>query len=134
MCHFLFISIRVYAFSALLAFFGPLSASATNPAVSIDDMRAAIAAQSATVIDIRETFEHATGVAKGVTLIPMSSLAKRIGELPKSTDKPLLVICNTQNRSSKIVDQLHAAGYTNARYVHGGMSQWNARGLPTIKP
>jgi rhodanese-related sulfurtransferase len=102
--------------------------------VTVDDMRQALESHSAVVIDIREPFEHATGVAKGAILMPMSGLTKRLAELPKSSNKPLLVICNTQNRSTKIVEQLQAAGFTNARYVQGGMSQWNARGLTTIKP
>jgi rhodanese-related sulfurtransferase len=102
--------------------------------VSLDEMRAAIAKQSAVVVDIREPFEHATGVAKGTLLIPMSQLAKRLSELPKPDGQPLLVVCNTQNRSSKIVEQLQAAGFTNARYVQGGMSEWNARKLPTTRP
>jgi rhodanese-related sulfurtransferase len=108
--------------------------AAAPGSVSLDEMRAAIAKQSAVVVDIREPFEHATGVAKGTLLIPMSQLAKRLSELPKPDGQPLLVVCNTQNRSSKIVEQLQAAGFTNARYVQGGMSEWNARKLPTTKP
>lgn len=111
-----------------------MQAMAASAPVTLDEMRNAIAAQSAVVIDIREPFEHATGVAKGAVLMPMSTLAVRLSELPKPNGKPLLVVCNTQNRSSKIVEQLQAAGYTNARYVQGGMSQWVARGLPLVKP
>jgi rhodanese-related sulfurtransferase len=117
----------------LCVLWAQFAAAATAP-VSLEDMRTAIATQSAVVIDIREPFEHATGVVKGTVLIPMSVLGKRLAELPKPTDKALLVICNTQNRSSKIVEQLNAAGFINARYVQGGMSEWNARRLPTVKP
>jgi rhodanese-related sulfurtransferase len=119
---------------ALLCALWAQFAAAATASVSLEQMRAAIATQSAVVIDIRESFEHATGVAKGAVLIPMSTLSKRLAELPKPNDKPLLVVCNTQNRSSKIVEQLQAAGFSNARYVQGGMSEWNARRLPTVKP
>jgi rhodanese-related sulfurtransferase len=111
-----------------------LFAAASSAPVSLDEMRTALAKQSAVVIDIREPFEHATGVAQGTLLIPMRQLAKRLSELPKPDGKPLMVVCNTQNRSSKIVEQLQAAGFTNARYVQGGMSEWNARKLPTTRP
>jgi rhodanese-related sulfurtransferase len=111
-----------------------INAQVTKPSVSLDDMRSALASQSAMVIEMREPFEHATGVAKGTVLLPISSLGKHLSELPKPGSKPLLIICNTQNRSSKVVEQLQAAGFTNASYVQGGMSQWNARGLPTVKP
>lgn len=109
-------------------------AHAAVPSVTLDDAREALEKSSAVVVDIREPGEHTTGVAKGALLIPMGQIAKRLGELPKSGKQPLLVICNTQNRSSRIVEQLHAAGYTNASYVKGGMSQWTARGWPLIKP
>jgi glutamate-1-semialdehyde 2,1-aminomutase len=70
----------------------------------------------------------------GALLIPMAQFARRFSELPKSATSPVLVMCNTQNRSSRIVEQLIAAGYTNASYVQGGMSQWAARGWPLVKP
>ena len=109
------------------------TANASAPSVTLEEARAALEASSAVVIDIREPSEHAT-VAKGARLIPMGLLGKRLGELPKPGTQPLLIICNTQNRSSKIVEQLHAAGFAHARYVQGGMRQWAALGWPMVKP
>ena len=110
------------------------SAFAAAPAVSLETARTALEKSSAVVVDIRESSEHAGGVAKGALLIPMSQMSKRMSELPKGDQTPLLVICNTQNRSTKIADQLQAAGFTNVSYVQGGMSQWTARGWPLVKP
>lgn len=110
------------------------TANAAGSSVTLEEARTALDKSSAIVIDIRETSEHATGVAKGARLIPMGQLGKRLNELPKPGEQPLLIICNTQNRSSKIVEQLQAAGFTNASYVQGGMSQWAARGWAMVKP
>ena len=110
------------------------TALAGAPFVTLEEARAALEKSSMTVIDIREPSEHATGVAQGVVLIPMSQLGKRIGELPAPKTQPFLVMCNTQNRSSHVVEQLQAMGYTNASYVKGGMSQWAQRGWPLVKP
>ena len=104
------------------------------PSVTLEDARDALQNGSARVIDIREPNEHATGVAKGALLLPMSQLNRRIAELPAPGKEPFLLICNTQNRSSRVVEQLRAAGYSNVSYVNGGMSQWAARGWPMIKP
>ena len=104
------------------------------PAVSLEDARDALQKSSMVVVDIREPSEHATGVAKGALLIPMRQVGQRLAELPAPGKEPFLVICNTQNRSSRLVDQLRAAGYTNASFVNGGMSQWSARGWPMVKP
>ena len=110
------------------------TANAAGSSVTLEEARTALDKSSAIVIDIRETSEHATGVAKGARLIPMGQLGKRLNELPKPGEQPLLIICNTQNRSSKIVEQLQAAGFTNSSYVQGGMSQWAARGWTMVKP
>ena len=102
--------------------------------VSLEAAREALDKSSAIVIDIREPGEHATGVAKGAKLIPMSQLSQRIKEVPQSPDQPVLLICNTQNRSSRVAEQLRAAGYSNISYVNGGMSQWATRNWPMVKP
>lgn len=110
------------------------TAFATAPSVTLEAARTALEKSTATVLDIREPSEQTGGVAKGALLIPMGQVTKRLSELPKGDAKPLLVICNTQNRSTKIADQLQAAGYTNVSYVQGGMSQWTSRGWPMVKP
>ena len=110
-----------------------LPGAALAAAVSLEDARAALEKSSMLVLDIREPGEQASGVAKGAVLMPMAQISKRLGELPAPGTKPFLVICNTQNRSSRIVEQLQAMGYSNASYVKGGMSQWSARGWPLVK-
>ncbi len=119
------------SFSAAAQATGGLS---TSKVVSLEAAREALDKSSAIVIDIREPSEHATGVAKGSKLIPMSQLSQRIKEVPQSPDQPVLLICNTQNRSSRVAEQLRAAGYSNISYVNGGMSQWAARNWPMVKP
>jgi rhodanese-related sulfurtransferase len=88
----------------------------------------------ALVIDIREPNEHATGVAKGMKLMPMSTLGQRLGEIPKDASQPVLLICNTQNRSRAVVNELKSRGYTNVQYVNGGMSEWAKRGWAMQAP
>jgi rhodanese-related sulfurtransferase len=111
-----------------------MSNTSNTSRVTLDDMQTALAKNSAVVIDIREPVEHATGVAKGAALIPLSVLGKRLSEIPKPTDPTFYIVCNTQNRSARVVEQLQSMGYNNVQYVHGGMSEWNARKLPTVKP
>jgi rhodanese-related sulfurtransferase len=108
---------------------------ATNPdSVTLETARAELEAGRAVLIDIREPDEHATGVAKGAQLLPMRQLGARLAEIPTSPDKPVFLICNTQNRSSATLRALRERGYKHVRYVQGGMSQWAARGWPLVKP
>ena len=108
------------------------TALAQAAAVSLEQARAEHQAGQALLVDIREPDEHATGVAPGARLLPMRQLPARLAELPR--DKPVLLICNTQNRSRATLDALRAQGWTNLRYVDGGMSEWVRRGWPTVKP
>jgi rhodanese-related sulfurtransferase len=86
------------------------------------------------LIDIREPEEHATGVAAGARLLPMRQLSQRLHEIPTRADQPVLLICNTQNRSSATLRTLRERGYGHVRYVNGGMSEWAQRGWPMVKP
>jgi rhodanese-related sulfurtransferase len=102
--------------------------------VSLEEGRQLFETRQALMFDIREPVEHATGIANGARLLPMSQLKERLGEIPNDPAQPVLIICNTQNRSSKVVQAMKDAGWTHVRYVHGGMSDWARNGWPMVKP
>lgn len=102
--------------------------------VTLDHARAEHEAGRVRLIDIREPAEHATGVAPGAQLLPMRQLAARLDEIPRDPATPVLLICNTQNRSRATLQALHERGYTHVRYVEGGMSAWARRGWPLVRP
>lgn len=102
--------------------------------VSLDVARKELESGKAVVIDIREPQEHAMGIAPGMRLLPMRQLTARISEIPADPKQPVLLICNTQNRSSATLKYLREKGYTNVRFVQGGMSEWARRAWPMIKP
>lgn len=105
------------------------------PSVSLDTARAELEAGRAILIDIREPSEHATGVAAGARLLPMSQLAARLAEIPTDPGQPVLLICNTQNRSSATLRELRGRpGYGHLSFVEGGMSEWARRGWPMVPP
>ena len=110
-----------------------LPVSASLPAERVG-LEAAAEAGRALLVDIREPHEHATGVARGAKLLPMREIGARLAEIPKDAAQPVLLICNTQNRSRAVWQALRERGYTNVRYVEGGMSEWARRGLPLVKP
>lgn len=112
-----------------------LAQSALDPdSVNLDVARKEHESGKVTLIDIREPQEHAMGVASGAQLLPMRQLATRLTEIPSDPKRPVLLICNTQNRSSATFKFLRDKGYTNVRFVQGGMSEWVRRGWPLVKP
>ena len=102
--------------------------------VTLEQARAEHESGKVVLIDIREKPEHLTGVAQGAVLLPMSELAQKQSQIPKDSTQPVLLICNTQNRSKATFDMLKQQGYKNVRYVEGGMSQWAAKGWPLVAP
>ncbi len=110
----------------------PQAAVAQGAAVTLEQARAEHEGGRALLVDIREPDEHATGVAPGARLLPMRQLGRRISELPR--DRPVLLICNTQNRSRATYETLRERGYTTLRYVSGGMSEWVRRGWKVTPP
>lgn len=111
------------------------ASSASDPLrVNLEEGRQLFESKQVLMFDIREPSEHATGVADGARLLPMSQLNQRVNEIPRDASQPVLIICNTQNRSSKVVQSMKEAGWTNVRYVHGGMSTWAKNGWPMVKP
>jgi rhodanese-related sulfurtransferase len=114
------------------------AAGASSPVpdvVSLDEARARFEAGEVILIDVREPREHATGVAAGARLLPMSQINQRLAEIPTDAGKPVFLICNSQNRSPVVLRALrNTGGYGHVRYVHGGMSEWAKRGWPMVKP
>lgn len=114
---------------------GAIAASTDPNVVTLEFARAQVEAGSVILIDIREPREQASGVVAGARLLPMSQINQRLREIPTDPTKEVLLICNSQNRSSAVLRALRdTGGYTNVRYVEGGMSEWVRRGWPTVKP
>jgi rhodanese-related sulfurtransferase len=135
----LFLNRRLVLSTLVMSAFGAMGAAHAQAridaeSVSLDVARQELESGKAVVIDIREPQEHAMGVAPGMRLLPMRQLTARISEIPADPKQPVLLICNTQNRSSATLKYLREKGYTNVRFVQGGMSEWARRAWPMVKP
>jgi hydroxyacylglutathione hydrolase len=90
----------------------------------------AAALDALTVLDVRQPAERAAGHIEGSTFITGGELPDRLDEVP---DGPLAIICGSGYRSSVSASLLVArTGRDDVVNVLGGMSAWQAAGLPTI--
>ena len=80
------------------------------------------------LLDVREQNEFVEVRAPGAFLVPTSSLAARVDELPD--DRPLLVVCRTGVRSAAVTGFLARSGRSDVFNVTGGMEAWEQAGLP----
>ena len=86
-----------------------------------------------TVVDVRSAEEFAAGHLRDAKHIPLADLGNRIGELDKSKNRTVVVVCQTGARGDKAARQLQAAGFEDVHALEGGQAAWIAAGLPVTK-
>ncbi|HJV75837.1 MAG TPA: rhodanese-like domain-containing protein [Noviherbaspirillum sp.] len=85
------------------------------------------------VLDVREPEAFAAGHLRDAKNIPLKDLPNRIGELDKFKSKAVIAVCQTGVQSAKAAAQLRKAGFNEAFSLDGGVSAWQAQGLPVAK-
>ncbi|TRZ94516.1 MAG: rhodanese-like domain-containing protein [Rhodocyclaceae bacterium] len=86
--------------------------------------------EDALVLDVRETGEWSSGHIPGARHITLAQLEKRLSELDKFKEKPIIVVCATGNRSSSACGQLKKHGFEKVYSLGGGVSSWIEATLP----
>jgi rhodanese-related sulfurtransferase len=102
----------------------------TNPAheLSAQDTARRAATGEVLLLDVREAAEWAAGHVEGAVHLPLGSLDP--STVP--TDRLVVVVCRSGNRSGRAALALAAAG-TNAANMVGGMNAWATAGLPIVR-
>jgi rhodanese-related sulfurtransferase len=83
------------------------------------------------LVDVRSADEYRQGKIAGAKLIPLFDLGNRAKEIDKN--KPLLLYCQSGNRSGMALRMLRGQGYTQAAHLAGGLSAWTRNGFPVDK-
>ena len=76
------------------------------------------------LLDCREQAEHNHVRLPQSTLIPMSEIAIRTGDLEEYRDQEIVVYCHHGIRSLDVAAWLRQQGY-NARSMTGGIDRWS---------
>jgi len=88
------------------------------------DLQKIINQQGVTIVDVREPFETFMGKAKGAVNIPLGSIPSRLDEF-RQMSKPIIVYCQSGNRSGQAMQFLKAKGIDDV-YNGGGYSNVKA--------
>src|SRR5690242_16598580 len=100
----------------------------TSPREALQRQRA-----GALLLDVREPFEHAAGMAAGAIALPREQVAQRIAQVAPDRNSEILTICAHGQRSLMAAQVLQQLGYGNVASVAGGTAQWIAEGLPMVE-
>lgn len=98
-----------------------------GPDISVQQAADAATAGQVVLIDVREDDEWEAGHAPGAVHVPLSTL--RATDVP--TDRPVVAVCRSGNRSGVAAAQLAQAGLDVVNMA-GGMTAWAATGLPVV--
>jgi cysteine synthase/rhodanese-related sulfurtransferase len=102
------------------------------PALTIDvepahDM---IEAESPFVVDVREIDEYAGGHIPEAVNMPLQEMSDYAAFLPEDHEAPILVVCESGNRSLSGALFLSSLGYRDVRSINGGTRDWLVGGFP----
>lgn len=75
-------------------------------------------------LDCREADEYETVSISGATLLPMSALQDRVGELDGRQADRIVIHCHHGGRSLRVANWLRKQGFANAQSMAGGIDQW----------
>lgn len=89
--------------------------------------------RDAIVVDVRETSEFAAGHIPNARHIPVGEIDKRIKELEKFKQRPIIVVCQTGNRSATACGKLRKGGFAEAFNLKGGIVSWQQASMPIAK-
>ncbi|RXI96349.1 rhodanese-like domain-containing protein [Anaerobacillus alkaliphilus] len=73
-------------------------------------------------VDVREPHEFQEYHIEGMTNVPLSELESNYHVIP--TDKTVVIICRSGNRSLQALNKLKDFGYQDLVNVKGGMLAW----------
>ncbi|HMH18282.1 MAG TPA: rhodanese-like domain-containing protein [Burkholderiales bacterium] len=86
--------------------------------------------QNALVLDVRDAAEYGKGHVLNARNIALGELEARAVEIEKYKAKPVIVVCDTGNRSGKAVATLRKQGFEQVFTLNGGIGAWRQAGLP----
>ena len=88
---------------------------------------------NALVLDIRDTGEFSGGHIPKSKNIPLAEIDKRLEEINRFKDKPVIVTCRTNMRAGAAVRMLKQHGFADVYQLAGGFSAWQQASLPVEK-
>lgn len=87
----------------------------------------ALLAAGALALDIRDKEEHDADHIAGSKHISRGKLEMNVEEEIPDFDRSIITYCNVNYRGALSADTLQAMGYSNVRYIEGGLKAYRAR-------
>lgn len=89
--------------------------------------------RNAIVVDLRDEKDFALGSLTGARNVPVAKLKERGTELARFKARPVLLVCEAGQQSTRAVADLKALGFDEAHVLAGGVAAWKQAGLPLVQ-
>lgn len=89
--------------------------------------------RDAVILDVRDAAEFAAGHLPNARHIPVLDLDKRLKEIEKFKQRPIVVTCRSGSRSSAACGVLRKNGFAEVFSLKGGILAWQAASMPIEK-
>jgi rhodanese-related sulfurtransferase len=101
--------------------------------VSVQQAVQLINRKDALVLDIRDAAEFASGHIPNSRHIPAAEIEKRVKELEKYKERPIVLSCRTGNRAALACAILKKNGFQEVFTLKGGVVGWQQAAMPIVK-
>ncbi len=78
------------------------------------------------LLDVREMNEWSMFHIPGAMHVPLAEVSSRASEIPQ--DRPVVIYCQSGNRSAIAADELQKAGISDVSSMAGGIREWAGSG------
>ncbi len=82
------------------------------------------------VLDIRDEADFKRGHVINAVNMPLNQMEKRINEISKFKNKPVIAVCETGMRSQRASKVLKKHGFETLHNLGGGMGAWTKANMP----
>jgi rhodanese-related sulfurtransferase len=89
--------------------------------------------EKAVVVDVSEPAEFAAGHIAGSKNLPFGELQAKLEGAVKNKQLPVILVCPTGARASRLVGAAKKLGYGHVQALSGGLKAWREAGLPLEK-
>jgi rhodanese-related sulfurtransferase len=89
--------------------------------------------RDAVILDVRDAQEYASGHIANARHMPIADIGKRIAELDKVKQRPVIVACRTGARAGAACALLRKNGFQEVFALKGGILGWQQASLPLEK-
>ena len=85
------------------------------------------------LLDVRTPGEFESVHIRGAYNVPLDTLAEHAREIRQHVASPIVLVCQSGQRSRKAEDALRGAGLVNLHILDGGVNGWVAERLPVVR-